>query len=309
MFRTILLLVVAFDVILLSLQFPHPFTSLVPFTFARTHCHFRLCTMSYSAGKFYSSIHHDKMMVYIVVVVACSLLSLHKHITVADFTSLFFCYFFYYSVLSHLLLLFLPCCYCWLSFVCRCCFLLLALLRSRSCGCSLVSLLRYLSIWSEKTFSPFCVSWFFRSLIRFACLLSWFHFYSSSLASEWDTFLFCLPSLMMFAIYYIKIHCCCSQTSSFLWNSATTAPSLQQPPSPTTITECVQTECGRATSRYMCVCLFDGYRLVWGSRYRLILHAPTKLILPSYERQCADCQICHAHTVEMMNQKWWFQTR
>lgn len=97
--------------------------------------------MSYNAGKFYSSIHHDKIVGGIAVV----RFSLHKHITVADFTSLFFFDFYYncttimfaaaaaVSAIDVVVVVVVGVC-------------LVSFLFSCACGCSLVSMLRYLSI-------------------------------------------------------------------------------------------------------------------------------------------------------------------
>ena len=169
MFRTILHLVVAYDVVL---SFPFPI-----FPFPHPLSRFHPYTMSYNAGKFYSSIHHDKM-VYIVVVVR---FSLHKHITVADFTSLFFfnsyaaaiITFRYYSVFV------LLCCRFVVSF-----FLPAFRLWLFSC----FAVLRYLSIWSEKTFA-FLRLLIFRSY-PFCVFVVMIPLYSSSWWFEWDTFYF-----------------------------------------------------------------------------------------------------------------------
>lgn len=158
-----------------------------------------------NAGKFCSTIYPDKM-------VYRRLFSLHKHITVADFTSLFFfCHCFYVMPCDAMLYRRFFVCILWLF----------------SCFAAML-----LSIWSEKTVAflrflifrsyPFCVFVVMIPLhthihsLALSIFLSFFHTHSHShsflpfrlffeqLVVRIRYIMFCLPSLMMFAIY-IKI--------------------------------------------------------------------------------------------------------
>lgn len=311
MFRTILHLDVAFDV-LLSLSLSSPPASLsrspaptgtfnytqcltMPVNFIRRSTMIKWCISSSSSLLLFASLFtqaHYGCWFHFIIFLLLLLLSTITFATAAP-------------VFTMLL---------WLSFVV---FFLVLLLFA--CGCSLVSLLRYLSIWSEKNIFAFLSFLIFPLSYPFCVFVVMIPLLLILMAPRMRYILFCLPSLMMFAIY-IKIQC--ARISSFLKHSA--APS---PPSPKAeAATFVRTECGRATKIYyiyltdidwcgvkisLDIACTDKDDSPFAHTHILCLslfvhflpHILCMLVYSVY------CQMCHAHTNEMMNQKWWFQTR